>query len=466
MAAEAVLVEFGLLGDEDNLRRSAAAVTTADLYGADGRPVPGGLYDPAMGTTDARTECETCHRDKWTCLGHPGALRLAAPVVHPVAIPEVRKWLHVVCPYCGALVVDAARLRAAPGRRLAAAAAADTDGRECPSCHRPHPRIAKDRRDRYSFVIAGPAGERILRPDEIRDILGRVPQAVLDALGVPARLHPAGLVLAVVPVPPNTIRPGVRGVIGEKADYHELTNGFQGLVRRNADLAPAAPGAAPRRGRRPPGELGDERERALLNQQGLYNALVVGAGAASEAKKRDIVLSRQGGALLRRLISKHGRVRGNLLGRRVKDTTRGTISSACELPPDTISIPIAIAQTLQVRETVQPYCRARLAALFANGRRYPGVSAVVKRATGVEYGADRLPPGFVLEDGDQVLRDHVDGDHVLFTRSPVLSRSSYGAQRVQVNMSPDARTIRFNVIVCDNYHADFNHGIRRAVRRA
>lgn len=48
-------VSFGFLTDEDVRKQSFVKVTNTVLLDNVERPVPGGLYDPAMGTLDERT---------------------------------------------------------------------------------------------------------------------------------------------------------------------------------------------------------------------------------------------------------------------------------------------------------------------------------------------------------------------------------------------------------------------------
>ena len=163
-------VGFSLAGDEENRRASHAEVTTFELNdSATGNPVPHGVHDLRLGTTDHGWLCLTCAQGKKLCPGHPGHMELRAAVFSPVAIAEVRRWLRVVCLQCGALVVEPERYaEARPGRRLQAAAAAAVDQAPCPRCRAPHPKILKDPEDHFSFLAAGGReGKRFVREPHI-----------------------------------------------------------------------------------------------------------------------------------------------------------------------------------------------------------------------------------------------------------------------------------------------------------
>jgi RNA polymerase Rpb1, domain 2 len=66
-----------------------------------------------------------------------------------------------------------------------------------------------------------------------------------------------------------------------------------------------------------------------------------------------------------------GRVRGNLMGKRVDFSARTVISGDPNLALDELGVPWSIALTLTVPEAVTPHNIGRLAALVANGPHPP-----------------------------------------------------------------------------------------------
>ena len=65
-----------------------------------GRPVRGGLYDPALGTTSQKALCETCGLGYQECPGHFGHIELAVPAFNPLLFPQLFKLLRAKCWYC------------------------------------------------------------------------------------------------------------------------------------------------------------------------------------------------------------------------------------------------------------------------------------------------------------------------------------------------------------------------------
>ena len=465
-------VSFSLAGDEEIGRASFKSIVSYELYGPDEQPVGGGPYDKGLGTTDYSYACQTCKHDKGLCNGHRGHLDLRVAVINPVGISEVRRWLRAVCLACGEVAVEPEVYMSEPApKRLAKAVLAATEGRPCRRCKVPHPRIVKDDDDHFTFW-AEPAvlnekrapraraerrGERIW-PDAIRAVLERVSDAAAAALG--AASHPRNLVLRRVCVPPNTIRPNVRSFGASGASYHDSTNLLQHLVKRNQQLPERLPaGMLSVAAGAPP--VDGELERAVQNLQQIYYDIVIGSSGTSATQgssgRRGLVVgARPVHSYLRNLQRKEGRIRANLLGKRVFFISRSTISGCMRFRIDEVGIPLEFARTLQVKETVQEYNRDWLTGFFLNGRRaYPGCTDVVRRATGMRHDVAGLRDAR-LEIGDVLFRDVISGDYAFFNRQPTLERSSIGVHRVVVVQDPSVHTFQMNVLACTFYNADFN----------
>jgi DNA-directed RNA polymerase beta' subunit len=466
-------VGFGLNGDAENQRNSHAEVRSYELFTPQGEPVPGGVYDLRMGTTDHNFVCLTCASGKKLCPGHRGSLRLRVAVPQPIGIAEIRRWLRVVCLRCGALVADPAKFaHLPPGKRLAEAAAAGADGRRCPNkaCGAVHPRIVKDDEDHFTFRAEPPAppgkgpraagrGEKIY-PDTLRAILERVSDQTVELLGRGAGVHPSKLVLRVINVPPNTIRPGVRSFGGAGTSYHDSTNLFQHAAKRNSQLPEQLPDAmGPNAVVGAGGAIDPELDRSIQNLQQIYFDLIMGSSSTSVTQgsggKRGLVVgARAVNSFLRTLSRKEGRLRAQLLGGRVLYISRSTISGNMSFHVDEVGLPLEFARTLQVKEVVQEYNREWLMAFFLNGRRqYPGCTHIIRRATGEVHDVAGLRDAR-LEVGDVLFRDVVNGDYAFFNRQPTLEVSSIGVHRVIVIQDPSIHTFQMNVLACELYNAD------------
>ena len=492
-------VAFRLLGDEEIAQNSYALIDSYELFTPQEVPVEGGVYDTRLGTTDYAYACMTCGRDKGACPGHRGAIELRARVLQPTAVPEVVRWLRVVCFACGELLPPPEKYAGIPpGRRLATLAGAAADGGgPCPHCRAPHPgvRLAPD--DHFTIQVdvlrpagarrppgarpapapgapppgppadapsgagagAGPPAREVLHPDAIAEILERVPEEAVRAMG--RAQHPRVLVLRRVGVPPVTIRPGVKSFGGGGSSHHDSTTLLQSLVRKNGQLPERAGEALARAGAPGAAPLPYTVLNGYRNLQQIYYDLVMGSGSTSAAQggggKRGILVGgRPPSSLMRTLARKEGRIRNSLLGKRTFFVGRSTISGNSALAIDEVGVPLSFARLMQVEEHVQEFNRDWLMTFFLNGRRrYPGSTLVLRQATGEWHDVGGLQRAR-LEVGDVLRRDTVTGDVVLLNRPPTLERSSTTALSAVVIRDPRVHTLQLNVTSCALFNADFD----------
>lgn len=457
--SEVQFVGFSLLGDQDHKRRAFVNVKSYELF-AGTQPVAQGVYDLGMGTYDHHYQCLTCAHGKKRCYGHPGGLDLRVPVQSPIAVGDTRKWARIVCigdkdhPGCGNLMIDLSKYEsiAAP-RRLNAAAQAPTDGRKCKRCGAIHPKVIKDTEDYITFWAQDDekTPPRKLYPHSLKSAFEKVPDATVEALGRPLSSHPRNMLLRTIQMPPNTIRPGVKSFGAGATSYHDITNLLQHMVKRNGFLPEQMPAV-----------IDSDLDRSIQNLQEIYYNLILGSNSTSitqgSSGKRGIVVgTRSAPSILRRHPRKRGRIRDNLLGKRVFIIGRNTISGNTILRPDQVGVPVTFARTLQVAERVQEYNRDYLMQFFLNGRRqYPGCTRIVKSATGDVHEVEGLRRDFQLEVGDVLYRDLVTGDKLFFNRQPTLERSSIGVHEAVVIEDPTIQTFQMNVLSCEWYNADFD----------
>lgn len=126
-----------------------------------------------------------------------------------------------------------------------------------------------------------------------------------------------------------------------------------------------------------------------------------------------------------RLKGKEGRLRGNLMGKRVDFSARTVITGDPNLALDEVGVPFSIARTLTYPERVTPYNISYLQELVRNGpNEYPGARYVV-RDTGdrIDLRYNKRADTF-LQYGWIVERHLKDGDIVLFNRQPSLHKMS------------------------------------------
>lgn len=130
-----------------------------------------------------------------------------------------------------------------------------------------------------------------------------------------------------------------------------------------------------------------------------------------------------------------------------------SISGDNTLRVDEIGIPIKLALSMQIPETVRSYNKDKLNIYYMNKRNiYPGCSGVEIRGTGKYHKIEHLDPTYELQEGDVVLRDIVEGDYVGFNRQPSILFGQIGSHKVKI--MEKSSTIRINVSACAPYNAD------------
>lgn len=433
-------VRFRLAGDRDILLSSSAPITSGELF-RNNVPVEGGIYDARLGTTDHSYSCQTCSNSKKYCFGHDGHIDLNYPVINPMALEDMRKWIKLICHECGMAVIPESTWAAEPkAKKLSfASQVARTGTRKCIHCSAAHPQVKKDPKEQLGLIAEWFDDKRKVReeklyPHNIAAIFSRVSDATVRALGRDPVSHPRHYILTKMRVSPTTIRPDVRKMgSGGRSNNDELTSMLRVIVTRNDAIDAVLPPV-----------IDHTTERAIWDLTNACYDLVRAGGEGAMA------------SLAERLKGKHGRFRQTQMGKRVRNMCRSTITGDPSLRIDEVGVPIHFAKTVQIEETVQEYNRARLLTYITNGRaRYPGCTKVRRIATGSEYGVDSMS-GLELENGDVVFRDLINGDPVCFNRQPSLMASNITMMRVVITEDPRILTLRMNVIVTPYFNADFD----------
>jgi DNA-directed RNA polymerase II subunit RPB1 len=156
-----------------------------------------------------------------------------------------------------------------------------------------------------------------------------------------------------------------------------------------------------------------------------------------------------------RLNSKNGRIRGNLMGKRVDYSARSVITGDPNLSIKQLGVPMKIAKNLTKPMTVNDMNHDFLMKLVQNGPDvYPGAK-ILQRKNGDSISLRNVDRASIhLENGDIVHRHMMDGDAVLFNRQPSLHRMSMMCHIVKVMAKGD--TFRMNVGCTRPYNADFD----------
>ena len=289
---------------------------------------------------------------------------------------------------------------------------------------------------------AAAAGRQPLMAEDVLNIFKLISDEDIRLLGFhPLLSRPEWMIMTTMPVPPPAVRPAV--MIGDSAGGHDdLTYQIVNIVKANRRLRQLIDGGAP---------LIEVSEALALLQY--YTATYVNNDLPGLPRSRH-TSGRPLKGIRARLKGKEGRIRGNLMGKRVDFSARTVIGPDPNLRLDQVGVPRSIALNLTYPEMVTHFNIERLTALVRNGpEQHPGARYVI-RDDGVRidlrYGnRDEL----VLQVGYIVERHLADDDIVLFNRQPSLHKMSMMGHRVKVM---PWSTFRLNLSVTTPYNADFD----------
>ena len=284
--------------------------------------------------------------------------------------------------------------------------------------------------------------KQVFRAEEVLKILQRISDKDCDILGFNHKFNrPEWMICTVFPVPPPAVRPSVRSDTGQRSE-DDLTHKLCDIVKSNNALRQRI-------------EKGATKEQIDINTQLLqYHVAtfidnkIPGINPAQQRTGRLLK------SLTERLKSKEGRIRGNLMGKRVDFSARSVITPDPNISIDELGVPVKIAMNLTFPEVVNQYNIERLTEFVRNGPdNYPGAkfirleNNVTKSLKNIDRESIELQYGQIID------RHLMNGDPVLFNRQPSLHRSSMLCHKVRVM---PFNTFRLNVCVCAGYNADFD----------
>ncbi|PKY08955.1 beta and beta-prime subunits of DNA dependent RNA-polymerase [Aspergillus campestris IBT 28561] len=98
-------VDFGVYSEEDVKAVSVKRIHNTPTLDSFNNPVPGGLYDSAMGAWGDHV-CTTCRLSSWACTGHPGHIELPVHVYNVTHFDQMYRLLRAQCIYCHRLQIS------------------------------------------------------------------------------------------------------------------------------------------------------------------------------------------------------------------------------------------------------------------------------------------------------------------------------------------------------------------------
>ena len=454
-------IQFSVMTPEEIVNKSVCEIVSTDTYSGN-EPIIGGLFDSRMGVIENDKICKTCNQKNTFCPGHFGHIKLAKPVFYIQFFDIVRKILKCVCFRCSKLLISSENvlIQKMMNKKYSRQKRFDYVYKCCSKikrCGQENPNGCgaklpnKITKENIGKIIMEWKEDEITKKvafnaEDILVILKRIDDEDSNVLGFPSKINrPENLICNVFPVPPPSVRPSVRNDTGQRCE-DDLTHKLCDIIKTNNTLRQKL-----------------EKDLTHTDQIDYWYILLQFHIATfvdnqlpgiPPAKQRT---GRPLRSLTERLKSKEGRIRGNLMGKRVDFSARSVITPDPNIDINELGVPLKIAMNLTFPEIVNKYNIDEMYKLVRNGNEvYPGAK-YIRKNEGSGYRTIRLKnlekDNLVLKYGDIIDRHLRNGDYVLFNRQPSLHKMSMMAHKVRV-MSYD--TFRLNVCCTPSYNADYD----------
>lgn len=431
-------VEFDIASPQEIRNISVVHVIYPEMFANDA-PKPRGLADLAMGTIDRQWICETCGCEN-DCPGHEGHIELCQPIFHIDYIQTVLRILRCICLDCSKLLSSPLQQKKILARRAdkRLAALCDLKIKECPVCKKEQPTSIRRFTDAMNFTIDYKTQDRqTLDAPKVHKILQGISDEDCPVLGIdPTRARPDWMMVTVIPVPPPQVRPSVFS--GSSRAEDDLVHGLAEIIKASTELASC----------RAKGDPQVVLSNIASRLQQAHTSLV-------NPGSNDQTISKSGRefkSIATRLKGKHGRVRGNLMGKRVNFTARTVISPDASLDLDQLGVPRSVAMKLSFPETVTAFNLDYLQSLVEAGPDEIAGANYITRTDGTRIDL-RICKNPQVSIGYVVERHLKDNDIVLFNRQPSLHKMSIMAHRIKVM---PYSTFRLNLSCTSPYNGDFD----------
>ena len=488
-AVKIIGVQFSILSPEEIRNGSVAEITNRDGY-VGNKPVINGIFDPRMGVLEPGLVCPTDGLTYMQTPGYFGHIELARPIFYIQYINTILNVSKCVCLKCSKLLmnkeVNAHVWEMSPADRwhfvqqnthahvkIRRCGDKTNDGCGClqPSHIRKdglkliadwnnlvRPTVVQAAESSGSdaaatataAATAAPTGadtqnqRMVLTPEILLKCFRRISDEDVSFMGLnPTFSRPDWMICQVLAVPPPAVRPSVKQDSQQRSE-DDLTHAMINIIKTNRTLQ-------------------DKMRAEVVNPRSIddYTDILqyyVATLVDNKLAGTDPIMQRSGRpikSIKERINGKHGRVRGNLEGKRVDYSARSVITPDPQLSIRDVGVPMKIASNITTKVVVNKRNEKFLTYLVRNGDTYPGAKILERPGRlplHLRFIADRTQ--IVLQLGDIVHRHILEGDAVLFNRQPTLHRMSMMCHIARI--MPVGDTFRMNVGDTKPYNADFD----------
>jgi len=452
-------LEFSLINPDDIKRYGVCEVTQIDIYNKDKQANFSGANDPRMGPIDKDALCSTCHMNKDNCPGHFGYITLGEPAFNPLFMNKICDVLNCMCHECGSFIFQLSPEQCKLLLKMSnitrfkkLVKMSKVTYKKCMNCEAKRFKYIKSK-IHLEAIHTNPKLKLKIKRDvyasEVMKIFSMMSDNMIELLGFdPETSRPEWMIFTVLPIVPPCVRPSI--------SYGNNLRSEDDMMYKIIDILKA--NIALTNYRQKP----HKSERNFTNNYIEFLQWNATVTIDNNIKGVPVSQHRNSGRPLKtlkeRIKGKEGRIRGNILGKRVDFSARSVVDPGPELSIDQIGVPLYICMTLTIPEEVTKYNIDKLRSMVMNGpTTYPGANRLVKIINGkhkyISLNADlRIKPS-MINVGDIVHRHLIKNDYVLFNRQPSLHKMSMMGHRI---VPIEGRVLRLNPAVCKPYNADFD----------
>ena len=454
-------IQFSILSPEEIEKYSVAEITNKETYTGI-KPKIGGLFDPRMGVLEPGMICPTDGQNYIDCPGYFGHIKLARPVFYIQYLNSIQKILKCVCIKCSKLLINK---KANPNllnygsherwdevfslsNKIVRCGQDSDNGCECLQPE-------KIKKEGFATLIAEWSKSKDdkegdnkltmkLTPEIVLKIFKKITDEDVNFMGFSSIWsRPEWMICQIFAVPPPSVRPSVKHDSQQRSE-DDLTHIIINIIKYNNTLKEKM-------------QIKGVNTKVIDDWTSILQYYI--ATMVDNTLPGASPVTQRSGRALKSITERHkgkiGRVRGNLMGKRVDFSARSVITPDPELSITELGVPLKIAMNITKPVYVNETNINFLSYLVKKGPdEYPGAK-ILEKANG-----DNISLRYVdrenikLKVGDTVHRHMLNGDYVLFNRQPTLHRMSMMAHIVKVMKKGD--TFRMNVADTKPYNADFD----------
>ena len=447
-------VQFSIPSPEEIRRMSVAEITSKETY-INNKPAVNGLFDPRMGILEPGIICPTDGHTYINTPGYFGHIELARPVYYIQYLSTVLRILRCICFKCSKLLINKDTPIDKNSKKhwdnvfhkCNKIKRCGDDSHDGCGCKQPD----KIKKEGLSTIIlewnniedgASKTSVKLMCEDVLKN-MKRISNDDITYMGFsPIWSRPEWMICQVLAVPPPSIRPSVKHDANQRSE-DDLSHILINIIKTNITLNEKINQDAPIN------VIEDWTTVLQYYIATMINNKIPGISNVTQRSGRPLK------SVMERLNGKFGRIRGNLMGKRVDFSSRSVITPDASLQINQLGVPKKIGMNLTFPERVNTRNIKFISQLVENGPdEYPGAN-ILERKNGDKISLRYVDRKSIHIDLDDIVHRHlIDGDIVLFNRQPTLHRMSMMAHVVKI--MNEGNTFRMNVADTKPYNADFD----------